>query len=202
MLKEMSPFERDEVYKYKYFPDQFAALLAYYEVKKCVRDHFLNTSNLYLKKDYLGRPRLEGWSGDISLSHTDGCVLIGTVNYGNIGVDIQRIEPLNEGVEHLFLSEKEKAHFYSLPNDEKTNYLFTIWTLKEALLKCQGSGFLAKSPTDVSFSLDHTFKKVIAVEGTEIINMKFKLFKLFNCYQAAVCYSNSEDHFQSRMEYQ
>jgi len=193
MLKEMSSLERKEIYKYKYFPEQFAALLSYYEVKKCVKEHFSSTSKLHLQKGNLGRPRIEGWTGDISLSHTDGCVLIGAVNQGKIGVDIQRIDPVNEGVEHLFFSDKEQAHYYSLPEGEKTRYFFVIWTLKEALLKWLGSGFLMKDPTDISFSLDHSFEEVIDIEGIEMMKVKFKLFTLLNHYQAAVCYNDMEE---------
>ncbi|MFO1446284.1 4'-phosphopantetheinyl transferase superfamily protein [Bacillus sp. Bva_UNVM-123] len=184
--------ERDEIYKYKYFPDQFAALLSYYEAKKSVKNHFAHTSTLSLKKDHQGRPSLEGWSGDISLSHTEGCILIGAVNQGKIGVDIQRIESINDGVENFFLSKRERDYLYSLPSEDKQKYLFTIWTLKEALLKWQGSGFLVKSPIDISLSLNHAFKEVLAIEGMEQIQVKFKLFTLFNRYQAAICYNDLE----------
>ena len=190
MLQEMTPFECEEIYKYKYFPEQFATLLSYYEVKKCVENYFSPPSMLYMQKDNFGRPSLKGWSGDISISHTDGCVLIGVVNQGKIGVDVQKIEYVNKGAEHYFLSEKEKAQFNSLPHDEKTKYLFTIWTLKEALLKWLGSGFLEKSPTDISFFLDHSFKEVIDIEGMDMVKVKFKLFSPFDHFQAAVCYND------------
>lgn len=190
MLKEMSPFEREEIYKNHYFPDQFAALLSYYEVKKCVQEHFSPATKLYLQKDCFGRPRLQGWMGDISLSHTDGCILIGAVNQGKIGVDIQRIEPVDEGVEHIFLSEKEKAHFYALSDEERTKYLFVIWTLKEAILKWTGTGFLVGNPTDITITLDRFLKEVTDIEGIGMTKVKFKLFTLLNRYQAAVCYSD------------
>ena len=72
---------------------------------------------------------------------------------GELGIDIENIRPfpnMNAIVERHF-SENETCVYEELPNEEKLDWFYTIWTRKEALLKAIGLGlYLPLEEMDVS----------------------------------------------------
>ncbi len=67
-----------------------------------------------------------------------------------IGVDVERVLSLPDldGVADNCLSEYEKNWFFALPDAERIEAFYRIWTIKEAYLKAKGTG-LSVSPTTV-----------------------------------------------------
>ena len=103
-----------------------------------------------IQKDNYGNPKVVGWAGDISISHSADWIFTGISNTGRIGVDIECLNPfpLIKGSEVLFLSEKELILFQKIQNlEESRNYLLSLWTLKEAYLKEVGTGLTQVNPT-------------------------------------------------------
>lgn len=88
-----------------------------------------------------GKPCLEnGESIAFNLSHSgEYAVLAYHVEPTPIGVDIQKIRPLHEGMKTRILHEKERVPDGLLAEDENV-YLNRIWAIKESYVKMTGDG--------------------------------------------------------------
>ena len=88
-----------------------------------------------------GKPCLEnGESIAFNLSHSgEYAVLAYHVGPTPIGVDIQKIRPLHEGMKARILHEKERVPNGLLAEDENV-YLNRIWAIKESYVKMTGDG--------------------------------------------------------------
>jgi len=76
-----------------------------------------------------GRPFIEGYAGDISVSHGAGMVLLAVNPHSNVGIDIEQSRALLSRVASRFLSKEElQAH-----SDSRS--LLLAWTAKEAVFK-------------------------------------------------------------------
>ncbi|EON73886.1 4'-phosphopantetheinyl transferase family protein [Lysinibacillus sphaericus] len=103
-----------------------------------------------------GKPyvKLPGYADlHFNISHT-GHYLVGAVSVGSfIGIDIECLRPIEFDCIDYFMSEQEIAQFNKFTlEEEKLDYFYTIWTLKEAYAKMLGVG-LNMNLAEVSFSL-------------------------------------------------
>ncbi|MEA5109308.1 4'-phosphopantetheinyl transferase Sfp [bioreactor metagenome] len=88
-----------------------------------------------------GKPEPAGFRGiHFNISHS-GDWVVAALSSSAVGVDVERMRKVPEGVANRFFSEKEKAWLASA-NDgkEKAEIFFTLWTLKESFLKAIGTG--------------------------------------------------------------
>ncbi|MGM7636979.1 4'-phosphopantetheinyl transferase family protein [Bacillus sp. Hm123] len=95
-----------------------------------------------------GKPylRLPGYTEvHFNISHS-GHYLVGAVSIGYfIGIDIEWIKPIDFDCIDFFMSEKEIIQFNRIRlKEEKLDYFYTIWTLKEAYSKMLGMGLNMK----------------------------------------------------------
>lgn len=77
-------------------------------------------------------------------SHSGDYVLYAITRNFEIGIDLEYIDK-NFDMESLasyFLSPKELEYWRELRGDEQTNYFFSYWAKKEAVLKSSGKGWL------------------------------------------------------------
>lgn len=94
-----------------------------------------------------GKPVLSGPAADsgveFSMSHSDGCVLIGICSAGAVGVDLEQAdrqagEPL--GLARRYFSEFETDVLATLDASELNAAFIRTWALKEAVVKAAGHG--------------------------------------------------------------
>jgi phosphopantetheinyl transferase len=93
-----------------------------------------------------GRPDLVPTPGvpflSVSLSHTDGLVVLAVTEAGDVGIDVERIEPRRRIVEiakRCFASE-ETAALRTASTERRPVLFATLWILKESYLKARGVG--------------------------------------------------------------
>ncbi|MER5641535.1 4'-phosphopantetheinyl transferase superfamily protein [Kitasatospora sp. NPDC002227] len=101
-----------------------------------------------------GRPFIRGNdSVDVSISHTDGLLLVGLSTQGQIGVDVEPAdrELYAQGLARHLCTEAELARVEALPLERRNAELIRIWTLKEAYTKAIGTGLMSSFG---SFSVD------------------------------------------------
>ena len=67
-----------------------------------------------------------------------------------LGVDVELVRPRREGLARYVLSEEEYAWFTLRGGDWGS--LYTLWTLKEARVKCSGTG-LRQAPRTIAVPL-------------------------------------------------
>ncbi|WP_254552485.1 4'-phosphopantetheinyl transferase superfamily protein [Kitasatospora sp. MMS16-BH015] len=101
-----------------------------------------------------GRPFIRGNdSVDVSISHTDGLLLVGLSTQGQIGVDVEPAdrELYDQGLARHLCTETELKRVEALPYELRNAELLRIWTLKEAYTKAIGTGLMSSFG---SFSVD------------------------------------------------
>lgn len=84
-----------------------------------------------------------------NLSHSGGLALCGA-GAASLGVDIEIVRPRREGLARYVCSPAEYAWYEELGGDWES--LYTIWTLKEAKVKCTGQG-LRQPPREIAVPL-------------------------------------------------
>lgn len=100
-------------------------------------------ASAYLKNKYIGEYHLNKFGKPISdiktfnISHSHGLVVL-VIDTLPIGVDIEKIRPVEKDLINYISSDKEKDY---IKNEEN---FFEVWTNKEALTKAYGSGINEK----------------------------------------------------------
>ena len=94
--------------------------------------------------DANGKPYLDG--ENFNLSHTDGIVAL-AVAHAPVGVDIEKVRPVNFAVSNKIFSESETEFLSTFNQDEKSINFFDIWVGKESVCKAIGSGLTSLSKT-------------------------------------------------------
>ena len=93
-----------------------------------------------------GRPRVRGHDVDFNVTHTCATALIGIVQQGHVGIDIEsgdrRVNV--EGIARKFMTARERPELAELAGeDDRRRALLRLWTCKEALSKATGDALSA-----------------------------------------------------------
>ena len=85
-----------------------------------------------------------------SVSHSGGLSLC-ALGEGPIGADIERVRPRSPGLPRYALDDREQAWFQS--RGSRWEDFYTLWTLKEARVKCTGEGIFRVPAREVAVPL-------------------------------------------------
>ncbi|HTD40645.1 MAG TPA: 4'-phosphopantetheinyl transferase superfamily protein [Mucilaginibacter sp.] len=91
-----------------------------------------------LKYNEYHRPYFNG-DPDFNIAHSGNIVICCEADNGQIGIDIEQVNPLDFADFTDFFTSKEWSSINSYPN--KFDGFYDFWTKKEAVLKAIGSGF-------------------------------------------------------------
>jgi len=111
-----------------------------------------------IHKDRFGRPHVTDGI-DFNISDSDGCVVCALTSQGRLGIDIEKIKPVNFSALKGCMSSAQWKQI------EKSKNMYTrfydFWTIKESTLKADGRG--------LSFPLD----KVEIIGDKAMLDSKF-----------------------------
>jgi len=99
-----------------------------------------------IREEGNGKPQLEadGHTHPLAfnLAHTDGLCLIACSRESEMGVDVERIQPLPEmeDMAQKYLAPLEMAQWRATAPSQRAALFYRFWSAKEALLKALGSG--------------------------------------------------------------
>jgi len=139
-----------------------------------------------------GKPGPDGYHGiHFNISHSGNWVVV-ALSSGSVGVDVEKMRKVPEGVAHRFFSAKENKLLNDASGEaEKAEIFFTLWTLKESFLKAIGKG-LTKSLS--SFTVVKTgMENFVLADDPEADGYFLKTFYLCEGYKLAAC--ATEDKF-------
>ena len=117
-----------------------------------------------------------------NLSHSGGLALCGAGSWP-LGVDVEQVRPRRAGLARYVLSEAEYAWFTALGGGWEE--LYTLWTLKEAKVKCLGTG-LRQAPRTVEVPL------LAPGQTGRLEGLTFRAYAGAR-WRAAVCTAGPED---------
>jgi 4'-phosphopantetheinyl transferase len=182
--KTLSPDEmlRADGYKFEVHRNQF---MVYRCALRQILSLYYNKSPKDLMFSYSehGKPYvlIDSFQLQFNLSHSDEMAVLGVTKYSLIGMDIEHIKPFNEmqSIAKQFFAETEFCKFISLPEKDKLDAFYNIWTRKEAFVKAVGEGL--SYPLDkltITFCKDDP-PKIVDIDHSETEAMKWTL-KSFN----------------------
>ncbi|MCB0520079.1 MAG: 4'-phosphopantetheinyl transferase superfamily protein [Lewinellaceae bacterium] len=138
-IHQLPALFHQNILRYKRWQDRQASLFGRLLLKKGLLalhqpPHFLHTIRL----DAYKRPLMDG-SIDFNISHTDGLVCCAIHQSSRLGIDVERVRPINlSDFKSVFtLAELD---LISSHEDPATAF-FDCWTRKEAVMKADGRGF-------------------------------------------------------------
>ncbi len=155
--------------RYRRFEDRVLSALSYVLLRYALHLNGDNEKYSVIYNEY-GKPFFENSSTFFNISHTDGAVAcaLGDVP---VGVDIQKKVSNYTLVMHRVCTEKEKISVITA--DDPPLEFTTIWTLKESILKCIGTG-IAGSMTKYDFSENKTengkYKLITLYDGNIVLS--------------------------------
>lgn len=122
-----------------YRNDTEISLTAYKEVQKLATDTF-GLLDCIIEKDGMGKPFFKKHINyDLSISHTEGLVVVAVGKKHKIGIDVEKIHKVSDKIIEKYYSKAEKKAI--LQTQVNTEIVETkIWTMKEAYSKCLGTG--------------------------------------------------------------
>ncbi len=115
-----------------------------------------------------------------NLSHS-GSVAMCALHKSPVGVDVEQIKSIEDGIAQRFMSKEELAMLEK--TSDKPGMFYKIWTLKEAYVKYCGRGLGAALSKLTIYPDEERIKS--SVRGCE-----FALIDTLPGYQAAVCASD------------
>ena len=110
-----------------------------------------------------GKPYLIGNAAYFGIAHSGRYVAVGVSKTHEVGIDIERIRPVNVSLMRAFCTEKDMAFILGADEniteekitDEQTlNRFFRVWCFKEAYFKRTGEGIAPAKMLSVSY-LEH-----------------------------------------------
>lgn len=110
-----------------------------------------------------GKPRLADSSLHFNLSHSGNAVMA-AVATGEVGIDVEQLRPVS-GMDSLaakYFTRRELANFAELDDRQRTVAFATLWTRKEAVLKCLGLGLHA-SPRELDVGISGKSCRMVAI---------------------------------------
>lgn len=91
-----------------------------------------------LRRNRYGKPTLEGGPVQFSLSHAGDWVACGLADCP-LGVDIEKVQPVEQGMYGLCLTPQEQQRLEQAPPPPERRFI-QLWTLKESFGKLRGDG--------------------------------------------------------------
>ncbi len=145
IFETLSNSRKARITHYKKEDDRRRSLMATYLVQKLLNE--LGCENVTLENAKNGRPYLKGCDLFISISHSD-CGVACAVSEKEIGIDIEKIKPVRDGLIDYVCTEQEREYIFSdftktgkeITESSVTQKFYAVWTAKEAYFKKNSSG--------------------------------------------------------------
>ncbi len=181
MLTLVSPKKRSKVENFIYKEDKCRSLIGEILVRKIICQKLeLSNDQIVFKTNSYGKPYLVGYPDfHFNISHAGDWVVC-AVDKKQVGVDIEKIKPIDYKIAKRFFSKQE---YQDLMRKESLDYFYKLWTLKESYIKAMGKGL--SIPLDLfTIKVD---KGEIKFSSEKYTPGYFKQISLDNDYILSVC---------------
>ena len=174
---------RTAIQRYRRWEDRQATLVGKLLLLRALRSGFPDWKPLsalaQLEYTGTGKPFIRGGAG-FNISHSGGVVVLALVDGGTVGVDVEKIRPIQmEDFSHYL---PEVSEMDGLDISDRLNMFYTCWTRKEAVLKSEGSGLQA------------TLAQVQLQRDTAIFKEQVWHLKRIDCGAGYICHVATSKH--------
>ncbi len=136
--------------KYKRWQDRYNYLFSKLLLQKALKNFNYKLSDVLISE--YKRPYIDA-NIDFNISHSENFIVCAIVEDSKIGIDIEIVKDINLSDFKQFF-EREWSEIINSNNSLKSFYKF--WTIKEAILKIDGRGFLSEN-IDMKIDVDNNF---------------------------------------------
>ncbi|OMF02992.1 4'-phosphopantetheinyl transferase superfamily protein [Paenibacillus sp. FSL H7-0942] len=148
----------------------------------------LRPAELSFTRNSYGKPSLSHHSDvQFNVSHSGDWIALISGSTDELGVDVEKIAPIDMQIAERFFSPKESQFLAAEPDDRRLETFYRLWTLKESYIKAVGMG--------LSIPLD-SFALICNVDGDwhspEATSYQFLSLRLDHGHMLAAC-SAGED---------
>ena len=168
LLNLVSTQRREQALRYTHTFGQFCCLKSYEMLTALLAStpytlhptpYTLHPTPSFLYNEH-GAPYLED-GPYFSISHCKQGIAV-AVSDTPIGIDIETIRPLNEGLVHKAMNLQEQAQIATAANPAQE--FIRLWTRKEAYVKMQGTGIISDMHNILSNTLGVTWEEILNTE--------------------------------------
>ena len=140
LLPLVSDQRREQALRYKHLFGQYCCLKSYEMLTELLAStpYTLHSTPSFLYNEH-GAPSLPG-GPYFSLSHSKRGIAV-AISDEPIGIDIEAIRPLSEGLVQKAMNPQEQAQIAAAANPAQE--FIRLWTRKEAYVKMQGTGIIS-----------------------------------------------------------
>ncbi len=190
----LSEGEQEKINRFRKWQDAQRSLVGRI-LMRCLVLHYspVAIEHITFGTNEYGKPYLKGFSDlCFNISHS-GQWVVGAIDKGKVGIDIEEINEIDLKIADRFFSSAECRQLYSQPANQRLSYFFDLWTLKESYIKAVGQGL---SLGLGSFTI---------IKGKDDITLSppvephfFKQYEGFDGYKLSVCSKNN--HFPAEVQ--
>ncbi len=182
---------QQKINRYKNLRDLQRSLLGEVIVRRILSEKIsIPTNEIIIKKSEKGKPYLaDSKKHYFNISHSGDWVVVAFADE-EIGIDVELIRKINYQIARRFYSAAEFAELDKKEGQEKRDFFFDLWTLKESYLKLLGKG-LTKSLSSFTIRKSDLEFRLID-DKTEISSVFFKQYLLDMEYKLSTCSMSSD----------
>ncbi len=175
-LQKLPRSEQEKIKAFRRWEDAQSSLLGKMLLKKVLYDCNLGEHGLdQIQLTQFGRPYINS-TIDFNLTHSGNYILCASTQNGRLGIDIEKINPIQLADYRSVFNAKEWDSIVNSPSPKI--HFYKLWTIKEAVLKAQGNG-LSFPPNQVEAL--HT---TINIEGKQWHYHTIELNENYICHLA------------------
>lgn len=183
----LSDSSQEKILKNRSLKEQWRATLSELLLRNVlVQELGIAETSIKIEIDSQRKPFLKGGKRHFNLSHSGSMVVIATDDVP-IGIDVEYVQPLDD-LEHLIVnfSQEEQQAYQSMIPEQRIDFFYDLWTLKESYIKAVGKGL---SYGLDSFTLTISEKEIHLSKETGPVDTAwyFKRYMFGPKYKCAVC---------------
>ncbi|MCM3746393.1 4'-phosphopantetheinyl transferase superfamily protein [Paenibacillus pasadenensis] len=191
LLNYVSAERREAAGRYRKPIDAYRSLTGEILARLAVRQQLrIPNDELVFVKNAYGKPMLSPPAADchFNVSHA-GSWVVCAFGDSPVGVDVERIKPIDISIAERFFAPEEYAALTSLPEQEQLRFFYQLWTLKESYIKAVGKGL--SIPLDsFSFTIAADGKVSVDVKGADVPEVYVQQLFADDFHPMAVCAFN------------
>ena len=151
MLPMVSEQRREQALQFKHAFGQYACLKSYLLLQDLLREHYGIEGDLVFSYNEHGKPMLKEVSNiHFSISHCKEAIAVAVADRP-VGIDVETLRMPSEALAEKVMDKGEKLRFDI--SDTPEDYFTAIWTAKEAVMKCRGTGIVMEELPEILYKV-------------------------------------------------
>ena len=198
----LSPAETERAARYRFDEDRKRYVAGRLSLRRILAQRTgIAAGELLIEESEYGKPRL-GLPGDaprvfFNVSHSGDYAVIAESETAEVGVDIEQIRldcPIDE-LARRYYAAREFEWLRNLPENQRLQGFYRLWTVKEAVLKCAGLG-LSVPTQRIRVRLPNDQAPAVTCSDTgykALEEFQVRELGLVDCYVSALAVSTNEE---------